>query len=98
MQRGPHPLGRTLTRRPHPTTHAALEDAARLAFLAKQSEHAGAMPASPALESLVALLLILSPRAQQDPSRGVFAGWVRDSSGKRVAGADVVLLSRPLPG
>ncbi len=35
--------------------------------------------------------------AQQDAPRGRVAGFVRDLAGKRVVGADVVVLSRPLP-
>jgi hypothetical protein len=39
---------------------------------------------------------LLGQQQQQAP-RGKFAGWVQDGAGKRVAGADVMLLSRPLP-
>lgn len=45
----------------------------------------------------VAVLLGSNLLAQEAGPRGRFAGWVRGDDGQRVVGADVTLLSRPLP-
>jgi hypothetical protein len=53
---------------------------------------------SPPVCVVAALLIAMPVAAQQDPTRGRLAGWVAGGDGKRVAGADVVLLAQPFPG
>lgn len=55
------------------------------------------MNARAAWGALVVVAFAGATALGQDAPRGKFAGWVQDAAGKRVAGADVVLLSRPLP-